>query len=112
MTEHIYERHVNCHTENCIICDGGLSICTVCGCIEASLPTHCPGFNCWATHGQAIYKGEIDFVNGKWIKPHRWVLTSPGDYDSTCRCSNCGKVHTTSIDNPDSKLPEHEECRG
>jgi hypothetical protein len=65
---HVYEKHENCRREHCSVCDGGLSICTVCRCIEGSLATECPGFDCWRTHGDAIYRGEIDFVGGKWVK--------------------------------------------
>lgn len=65
--KHSYETHTNCQQRACMVCDGGLAICTVCGCIEGSLATECPGYNCYATHGDRIYAGEIDFVDGEWI---------------------------------------------
>lgn len=73
--EHRYEKHENCTCEgHCMICDGGLSFCTVCGCIEGSLATECPGFDCWTTHGDRIYSGEIDFKGGVWVTPNRSTL--------------------------------------
>jgi len=55
------------YSGNCIVCDGGLGICKVCGCIEASLAKECPGFQCYETHGEAIYTGYIDFMDGHWV---------------------------------------------
>ena len=52
----------------CIICDGGLFICTVCGCIEGSLASECPGYQCYSEYGDRIYKGETDFREGKWVE--------------------------------------------
>jgi hypothetical protein len=70
--EHQYEKHENCRAEgHCMICDGGLSVCTVCQCIEGSLATECPGFSAWKNYGERIYKGEIDFVGGEWVTPNR-----------------------------------------
>ena len=81
MTKHIYEKHENCSQPGqCMICDGGLALCTVCGCLEGSLSTHCPGYDCYRECGDAIYKGEIDYLDGEWVKqssPH-----SPASYRS------------------------------
>lgn len=67
--EHIPQVHIAC-TRNygCMVCDGGLFICTRCGCLEGSLATECPGYECYTEYGDAIYKGEIDFRNGQWTK--------------------------------------------
>ena len=57
----------------CSICDGGLSVCTVCGLIEGSLTTDCPGKPSHALYGDNIYAGKIDFKGGKWVSecsPH------------------------------------------
>lgn len=45
----------------------GLCLCTVCGGIEGALPSHCPGTK--MTHEQldAVYRNQINFVNGKWF---------------------------------------------
>jgi hypothetical protein len=74
--EHKYiapETH-NCNNDAvCPICDGGLSVCSVCGGAEGSMPTECPGFMMSPVEAQAVYKGEIDFRNGAWVQkvsPH------------------------------------------
>jgi hypothetical protein len=41
--EHVLETHTKCQRSNCMVCDGGLSICTVCGGFEGSLLDSCPG---------------------------------------------------------------------
>jgi hypothetical protein len=51
----------------CPICDGGLSVCKVCGLIEGSLTTDCPEKKCHSIHGENVYLGLIDFVDGKWV---------------------------------------------
>lgn len=63
---HVWETHRNCRKEHCVVCEGGLSICMICGCIEGSLPTDCPGIECWKTHGDAIYDDYIDYIAGEW----------------------------------------------
>jgi hypothetical protein len=67
MTKHIFETHTNCHRTHCEVCDGGLSICTVCGLIEGSLTTDCPEKDSWLQYGDAVYAGEVDFRDGKWV---------------------------------------------
>lgn len=67
--KHVFEQHTNCRREHCSVCDGGLAICVICGCIEGSLATECPGFDCYATHGADIYNGKIDFIDGRWQAP-------------------------------------------
>jgi hypothetical protein len=57
-----------CYRVGCQFCDGGLFSCTVCGCLEGSLPTECPGVDVWREKGEAIYAGEIDFRNGQWVE--------------------------------------------
>lgn len=65
--KHIYETHTDCRTPYCPVCDGGLAICTVCGLIEGSLTTDCPGQESWKQCGDAVYAGLIDFRNGEWV---------------------------------------------
>ncbi|WP_342025764.1 hypothetical protein AADC60_24690 [Cytobacillus pseudoceanisediminis] len=51
------------------IVDGGLSICKVCKGMEGSLTTDCPGEPVPFDTDQKVYKGEIDFVEGKgWVE--------------------------------------------
>jgi len=40
---HVWEKHEHCTKERCMICDGGLALCTVCGGFEGSLLDNCPG---------------------------------------------------------------------
>lgn len=65
--KHRLEKHEDCQVEYCPVCDGGLAICSVCRCIEGSLASECPGHDCWASHGERIYRGEIDFRDGQWV---------------------------------------------
>ena len=74
--DHQWVTHENCQINYCPFCDGGLSACKVCGLIEGSLTTDCPGVNCYNGKADDVYKGKIDFINGEWINrksPH-----SPG----------------------------------
>jgi hypothetical protein len=41
--DHIFHTPLNCHKENCFICDGGLSVCIVCHQAEIELEASCPG---------------------------------------------------------------------
>lgn len=71
---HIYEKHTSsdqCHPypESCIVCDGGLGICTVCGGAEGSLTTDCPGVKMTPEQDEAVYACKLDFKDGKWIVP-------------------------------------------
>ena len=66
MSQHEFITHKTCDGRSCAICAGGLAICAKCGCIEGSLPTECPGIESYSNYGDAIHKGEIDFVNGNW----------------------------------------------
>lgn len=46
MTEHIYvtpEDHKGKDCYPCMVCDGGLSLCKVCMCLEGGLASECPG---------------------------------------------------------------------
>lgn len=65
--EHTFETHENCHLTSCMICDGGLGLCKVCGCLEGQLATECPGFDIGSEVGDLIWKGKADFINGEWI---------------------------------------------
>ena len=45
-----------------------LFICSVCECFEGTLPSHCPGHKVPDDLQDLIYKGKMDFKDGKWIK--------------------------------------------
>lgn len=56
-----------CGRTGCMFCDGGLFACSVCGLIEGSLTTQCPGVESYRDHGDAVYEGREDFIGGKWV---------------------------------------------
>lgn len=66
MSEHTWYK-CTCRRAHCMFCDGGLGHCTVCDGFEGSLPTHCPGQKISEPDQQLIYKGTLDFRNGRWI---------------------------------------------
>ena len=57
-----------CHREHevfhaCMLCDGGLASCEVCGGFEGSLLTSCPGERLTEEALEAVYKGNVvDFL--------------------------------------------------
>lgn len=48
--------------------DRGLHLCDVCGGAEGSLTTDCPGVKMTAEQSDAVYLGDLDFVDGEWRK--------------------------------------------
>jgi hypothetical protein len=42
-TGHRAERHADCQRTRCPICEGGLTVCTICGALEGALLPTCPG---------------------------------------------------------------------
>jgi len=66
MKHKYYKCKQPCTKENCQYCDGGLALCTVCGCGEGELPTDCPGFKLSGTTRSLIYGGKLDYKNGRW----------------------------------------------
>jgi hypothetical protein len=56
-----------CDKEDCFICNGGLSSCTVCGGAEATLPTDCPGDQMTDEQMKAVQDKANDFKNGVWV---------------------------------------------
>lgn len=72
--EHIPIEHKagECGSEGgCFICDGGLFLCKNCGCLEGGLASECPNYRISYDDEQSIYKGEIDFIGGRWVGGHR-----------------------------------------
>lgn len=55
-----------CTRNGCPYCEGGLGLCTVCGGAEGSLTTDCCGHHLNEHIQDAIYKGGLDFKDGKW----------------------------------------------
>ena len=67
----------NCNKYNCVICEGNLSICAVCGAAEGELTTECPGVKMTPDQKKGAYTGNLDYYNGEWTR-------------KTWRCS-CGR---------------------
>jgi hypothetical protein len=67
--KHIYLDHgKDCpNPGDCMFCDGGLLLCTVCGLAEGSLTTHCCGYKVDYETSQRVYGDELDFIDGKWV---------------------------------------------
>jgi len=64
--KHKYIQHKHCEEDNCYICHGGLSVCSICGCAEGGLTSECSNINCKQIE-DLIYIGHIDFKDNKWI---------------------------------------------
>jgi hypothetical protein len=59
----------NCDPDlHCNICDGGLSLCMICGGAEGALPTHCPGVKMTSDQIELVYDGKLDYIEGQWVK--------------------------------------------
>ena len=67
MMKHKYEKHTNCEINNCLVCDGGLAICTICTLSEGWLTTDCPGHEVDYDTGEKVGKKQLDFISGKWV---------------------------------------------
>lgn len=59
----------SCNEENCFVCNGGLTLCIVCGGAEGSLPTDCPGRVMTPYQDMLVMSGQQDYyrVQG-WVK--------------------------------------------
>jgi hypothetical protein len=49
----------------CFLCQ--CFACKVCGGVEGSLTTECPGERCSGIVLDRVYHGQTDYVNGMWI---------------------------------------------
>lgn len=46
-----------------MFCDGGLFACSVCSSFEGATTTECPGRQMTPEERDAVYAGDIDFIN-------------------------------------------------
>lgn len=67
LSGHIEYKCVNCTILGCPYCDGGLFLCTRCGCREGTLPSTCPGVLVPMDRQDLIYDGKLDYHNGIWV---------------------------------------------
>ncbi len=65
--DHIPTVHTDCgHSGSCMICDGGLFLCTICGALEGGLTTDCCGIRLSWNMTDHIYGGRLDYTDGQW----------------------------------------------
>jgi len=55
-----------CNEHDCIVCNGGLGWCTVCGGAEADLPRDCPGTRMTEEQKISVRNEDLDFYRGRW----------------------------------------------
>lgn len=65
-TGHIDVTCTNPDCYGCAFCAGGLWACTVCGGLEGSMPSTCPGESMTAEQSDAVYAGRLDYRDGAW----------------------------------------------
>lgn len=53
---------------SCMFCDGGLFACEACGSFEGATTSSCPGVRMTPEREDEVYRGEIDFRNGRWVQ--------------------------------------------
>ncbi|MDV6309940.1 hypothetical protein [Gordonia amicalis] len=64
---------------HCMFCEGGLFACSVCGSFEGATTTQCPKESMTLEQCDAVYAGDLDYRNGKWL-PGVESFYSPGGY--------------------------------
>lgn len=67
---HVLVRHEKgCITDGiCFVCDGGLSVCEVCGGVEAELTKECLGRLLTKPEKACVMRGDFNFVDGDWVE--------------------------------------------
>ena len=45
----------------------GCAACRICGGMEGSIPTECPGIKMTAEQSDDVYEGRADFRDGVWV---------------------------------------------
>lgn len=78
--KHILVEHENCENAYCPVCQGGLSVCKVCGTMEGGLTTDCAGVSLPAVLVELVYDGQLDYRGFRWQRPDG-TGTSMGDLD-------------------------------
>lgn len=68
---HVGEVHGDCKVHGCMVCRGGLFVCTICNCAEGTLPTECPGVRVPPRVQTLIFKGVVNYRGGAWVSARR-----------------------------------------
>lgn len=63
---HVYMNHMNCLDQDCPICNKGM--CLICGGVDDSLTTDCIGVPLDEDTLKRVSRGEIDYIENKWVK--------------------------------------------
>lgn len=58
----------DCYRSGCNFCDGGLWACDVCGGLEGSMPSKCPGKQMTNEQRDAVYRGCLDYRDTGWVE--------------------------------------------
>ena len=59
---HIWTKHEHCtNPGTCMICDGGLALCTICGGLEGALLDGCPGIRLTVDQHEWNYRKFLTF---------------------------------------------------
>lgn len=67
--KHKFVTHQNCEIQNCMICDGGLAVCEVCGGAENTLTKECHSFTVTIEDFDELSDEEKESAsNGGWGK--------------------------------------------
>lgn len=71
--DHVYITSETCECSpdregHCMVCDGGLSLCKVCGALEGALPTQCPKKQMTYEELNDVHRGLLDFRRGNWLR--------------------------------------------
>lgn len=66
MRAHKYYKCPGTCEYGCQFCDGGLGFCEVCNGFEGTLPSECPGTPMKPWQSSGVWKGVLDFHDGKW----------------------------------------------
>ena len=63
-------KHVKheCDEVECMVCDGGLFVCTVCGGAEGALTTECCGRRMSGAEINDVFNGKKNFIFGRWME--------------------------------------------
>lgn len=70
--KHIYEKHDDCGPDDiCLICDGGLCVCIICGGAEVELTIDCCGRRMSIEEKDDVSCGLLNFKDGKWIRKNK-----------------------------------------
>ncbi len=63
--KHVPHECKGCVDESCPVCVG-LNGCSVCNTWECEVPKDCPGYRLKDSFKEAICRGDINFIDGKW----------------------------------------------